>query len=373
MKTIKYKYSAKDYKKSLQFLSKTDLIVDIETLGFSSEKLPIYLIGTAYPDNDSIILTLFFAETEKEETELLQAFFVQLKGFSRIITFNGDRFDLPYIFNRTKIFNIEDGRLLDPVNENRIASLDIYRAIRGRKNLFSLSNFNQKSLEGFLGIEREDEYDGGKLISVYRRYEKNKNEEDERLLLLHNRDDLLGLFRILPLLSYDKIAFSIDDDLNLDWDFDEKYLYIGSTLKHPLPKPIRLKGESYYFIFEEDKAKAALSVYEGYLCYFYPYPSQYVYLLREETIVPKALATSIPASRKRPANREECYVQAFGHYLEVDDGYVKENKEFFSKEKLFKKSLKENKSFIKITDDSLDKHFLCSYLNFLIKNHRQKQ
>ena len=50
------------------------------------------------------------------------------------------------------------------------------------KPLLCLENYKQKSIEAFLGIDREDKYSGGELINVY--YEYLAQKDDEKLSLL---------------------------------------------------------------------------------------------------------------------------------------------------------------------------------------------
>ena len=65
-----------------------------------------------------------------------------------------------------------------------------------------LENLKQKSIEQFLGIAREDKYNGGQLIEVYGEYLQTHSELLKHLLILHNEDDLKGMPQILPILAY---------------------------------------------------------------------------------------------------------------------------------------------------------------------------
>lgn len=48
--------------------------------------------------------------------------------------------------------------------------LDIFKELSPIKPLLRLENYKQKSIEAFLGIDREDKYSGGELINVYYEY-----------------------------------------------------------------------------------------------------------------------------------------------------------------------------------------------------------
>ena len=65
-----------------------------------------------------------------------------------------------------------------------------------------MTHGKQKDWEHFLELYREDIYDGGQLIAVYKEYLMNKEEALLHNLLLHNEEDLLGMKYLLPLFSY---------------------------------------------------------------------------------------------------------------------------------------------------------------------------
>ena len=56
-----------------------------------------------------------------------------------------------------------------------------------------MTHGKQKDWEHFLELYREDIYDGGQLIAVYKEYLMNKEEALLHNLLLHNEEDLLGM------------------------------------------------------------------------------------------------------------------------------------------------------------------------------------
>ena len=53
-----------------------------------------------------------------------------------------------------------------------------------------------------MGVCREDKYNGGQLIEVYKDYLATRDEFLYNLLILHNEDDLKGMPSILPVLYY---------------------------------------------------------------------------------------------------------------------------------------------------------------------------
>ena len=83
------------------------LFVDIETLGLSPKTSPIYLIGCGYFDNNGFNISQFFADSYQDEPYLLQDFLSFSSGFKTLMHFNGDKFDLPFIKGRCRIYGLE--------------------------------------------------------------------------------------------------------------------------------------------------------------------------------------------------------------------------------------------------------------------------
>lgn len=178
------------------FIPQNTIFTDIETTGLSSQKHFIYCIGISYIENDSLVIVQWFAENRQEEALILHEFvqFLQ-KGVEVIVTYNGKTFDLPFIEKRCQYHHLN-------LDLSSISHRDLLQEIRPLRHLLSLPRLRQKDIEIFLDIAREDLYDGGKLIEIYLEYEKNKDPDLLHLLWIHNYEDMKGMYRILPALSY---------------------------------------------------------------------------------------------------------------------------------------------------------------------------
>ena len=162
------------------------MFFDIETTGFSPVKAIVYMIGCARRIKNRIVIDQYFAETPDDEAAVIEAFAGSLSGCSTIISFNGVGFDIPFLKNKYKKYKQED-----PFCNVQI--LDIFKELSPIKPLLCLENYKQKSIEAFLGIDREDKYSGGELINVYYEYLAQKDDEKLSLLLTHNYEDVLGM------------------------------------------------------------------------------------------------------------------------------------------------------------------------------------
>ena len=180
------------------------MFFDIETTGFSPVKAIVYMIGCARRIKNRIVIDQYFAESVDDEAAVIEAFAGSLSGCSTIISFNGVGFDIPFLKNKYKKYKQED-----PFCNVQI--LDIFKELSPIKPLLCLENYKQKSIEAFLGIDREDKYSGGELINVYYEYLAQKDDEKLSLLLTHNYEDVLGMTKLLSILSYKECIHGIAD------------------------------------------------------------------------------------------------------------------------------------------------------------------
>lgn len=171
------------------------LFVDIETTGFTARSSCLYLIGAIYFEKDQIHLMQFFAEKKEEEVDVLKAFLSLCQSHSILVHYNGNNFDIPYMKQKCAQYHLRE-----PFSH--MTGVDIYKRIMPYKKLLGLENVKQKTVEQFMGIKRDDQYNGGELIQIYEDYVKAPLPSDLDLLLLHNADDMKGMFSILPVLTY---------------------------------------------------------------------------------------------------------------------------------------------------------------------------
>jgi uncharacterized protein YprB with RNaseH-like and TPR domain len=104
-----------------------------------------------------------------------------LEGADTICTFNGDRFDLPFLERQTRLDLRGPFRSLDLLRECR------RHGIKG----------GLKTLEERFGIARESRgMSGWDALRLWDRYEKDADAEALRLLLVYNREDVMNLLQL---------------------------------------------------------------------------------------------------------------------------------------------------------------------------------
>ena len=165
-------------------------VFDIETTGLNPKYCKVILIGILYNKGNQTILKQFFANLEGDERELLLEFKNQIIQFEKHITFNGITFDIPFLNSRLKKHNIDF--YLDKSND-----IDILRFIKPYKEKLSLSDCRLKTIEKYIGIQREDTISGKESIKIYKEFINTDNPQQrdqlKEKILLHNYEDIYYL------------------------------------------------------------------------------------------------------------------------------------------------------------------------------------
>lgn len=288
------------------------LFFDIETTGFSAKTSALYLIGAVYYENQSWNIIQWFAESSSEEEDILKAFFDFCKQYRLLLHFNGEGFDIPYLMQKAEHYKLDT-----PFSS--MESLDIYRSIRPFKQILKLSHINQKAMEAFLGIHREDRYSGGELIQVYHRFEKTHTDCDLALLILHNKDDLQGMLHLTALLAYPALflehRFTLHHAEWMDTSDGQPDLILELLLSHPLPKPVSQQLDFGYLKADGHICRLLIHAREGELKYFFADYRNYYYLPSEDRVIHQSVASCLPASKRVRAKASQCYERRYGLFL----------------------------------------------------------
>ena len=83
------------------------IFVDIETTGFTARSSKLYMIGCGYYEEGDWYVRQYFAETYSEEADIIKEFYSFLSCFKCIIHFNGNKFDIPYLQQKSDLLHLE--------------------------------------------------------------------------------------------------------------------------------------------------------------------------------------------------------------------------------------------------------------------------
>lgn len=291
------------------------LFVDIETTGLSAAYSSIYLMGCCFFQNGEWQIRQWLCEKDEEEAELLNAFYKHLSSYSILIHFNGNQFDLPFIIKRAQKYDI-------PISFDTMEGVDLYKRIFPYRHFLRLANCKQKTLEEFLDIRRKDEYSGGELIHIYKQFCKEPTDDAMELLLLHNRDDVYGMLRLLPILSYADFfnepltVRKVETNTTKDaFGKPQKELLLYFTLTTRLPKPISCHGNDCYFTGKNTDGMIKVPIFCEEMKYFYSDYKNYYYLPHEDMAIHKSVSMYVDPAFREQANASTCYTRKTGEYL----------------------------------------------------------
>lgn len=334
------------------------LFLDIETTGFAAKSSSLYLIGTAYYRNASWHIRQWFAQDVSDEPALLTDFFTFAADYNYLVHFNGNNFDLPYLLQKCKQYDL-------PYHFEPFEGLDIYKRISPYKFFLHTANCKQKSLEELMGIEREDPFNGGELISIYHEYVKQPSEEAYHFLLLHNKEDMIGMLRILPLLSFYDLfnsklrAVKVQSNRYVDYHgHDRQELLMKLSLPCPLPFPVSNLANGCYFSGENEEGILKVPIYEEEMKYFYANYKDYYYLPSEDVAIHKSVASFVDKDHRTQATAATCYTRKFSSYLPEWDEIVTP---------FFKRDYKSKDFFFELTDErKKDRELFSVYASHIL-------
>ena len=205
-------------------------VFDIETTGLSTARNTARVILTAMlvPTEDGVRITQYLAEDPYEEDRVLEEtmqFFIR-NQIDYLITYNGASFDLPFMNRRMEA--LHHPYSLTPYDLDLYVFLKRYTTLPSR-----LDSLSQKSVERYLGIgsDRKDVITGRESVRLYYEYVTSKSPMLEKVILTHNREDVLQLYRILKIAGYDDFSSHLNG-----CSLHEALAGYGLPVRVPLPQ-----------------------------------------------------------------------------------------------------------------------------------------
>lgn len=343
-----------------ELFSEDAIFFDIETTGFSPATSTIYLIGCMYRKEQTLTIRQFFAENKTDEHQVLLQFMELLSHFKTIISFNGIGFDIPFIKAKCDRYSIEE-------HFKDYHYLDIFKCVGSIKFLLKQQNYKQKTIENFLGIHRDDMFSGGELINVYEDYVKTHSEEAEKLLLLHNFEDVTGMLDLMPILTYYQVlngAYAVKTvEIAPHTSYEGtrgQELIITIQNDCIVPKRVSHQQQEFYFTLNKDITKVRVPVLEGELKYFYPNYKDYFYLPKEDLAIHKSVASFVDKEYRERAKACNCYTRKTGYFLPQYEPIMNP---------VFKQNYKDKITYFEMTEDFMSSDvMLRRYVDHVFQN-----
>ncbi|MGN0347179.1 MAG: ribonuclease H-like domain-containing protein [Lachnospiraceae bacterium] len=318
------------------------LFLDIETTGFTARNSNLYLIGAVYYSEEEWHTIQWFAEKYAEELQLLTAFFDFASNYKFLIHYNGNQFDIPYLLGKCQQYELAS-------NFDAFSGIDIYRRINPYRDILSLSDLKQKTIEEFLGLNREDPFSGRELISKYHDFVCSGDETLSHEILLHNEEDLKGMLKIIEVLAYADLFHKNIRVMKAQASYYQnasqkrcQEIIMKLKLETPLPVPFSFRGAGCYFSGSGQEGSLKVPLYEEEMKYFYSNYKNYYYLPAEDVAMHKSVATFVDKEHRIQATAANCYTRKKSLFLPQWDTVFTP---------FFKRDYRSKELFFELTDD----------------------
>ena len=238
-------------------LKKDECILDIETTGLDPKRDKLVVLGLIYFDykKNKFYIDQYFSKNDYEEIRLLQIYKEKIRE-KKLITYNGEIFDLPFLNIRLM------ENKLEPVFPE---SKDLFKIIKSKRKLIEFESMKLIHIEKIVGIQRNDppRY---KVISKLSKKDENRN--NPRPILIHNKNDLIATEAISNLddLINDKLSFEISDyKIHLDSAYIDKDIGYFEFFSDKNLKSSLFQGENYSFLIKDKLIKLKIMFLYGKL------------------------------------------------------------------------------------------------------------
>ncbi|HER43060.1 MAG TPA: hypothetical protein ENO08_01200 [Candidatus Eisenbacteria bacterium] len=161
--------------------------LDLETTGLAMA--PLFLVGLMYSSGDDLVIDQLFARDYTEERAVLVHTAETLRRFGVLVTFNGARFDVPFLEDRM----IYSGLEFAPT-PGHLDLLPVARRVLKKRT----PNHKLQTLERFLcNRKRVDDVPGCEIPGVYHEYVRTRDAGRIAGVFHHNRLDLLTMLQLV--------------------------------------------------------------------------------------------------------------------------------------------------------------------------------
>jgi len=156
--------------------------LDIETSAMKADLGMVVAVGLLKGEEPEVR----FTDTPEEERKVLEWLRDELKGCSKLVTWYGPGFDIPFLLARAALHQVDLSKLIE------IPMLDLCEWSRGH---LLLSSYRLESVARFFGFQRTVEFHGGD-VSALSKLAARGDHEARKLIVDHCKEDLLLLKRV---------------------------------------------------------------------------------------------------------------------------------------------------------------------------------
>ncbi len=228
---------------------------------------------------------IWTSEKESDEYDMLTELAAALSGIRKIITFNGNSFDIPHLKRKYEAYGMED-----PFYQKDYR--DLYLEYR--------------ELYVILGLP-------SRKLNDYAEFLKLKPE-------------LSDAEKTLAIMQLDSIRSFLDGN----WQFEEAWrdhdlLCYRLQVSDAFPVRISFHDAVYHVILEDRSAYISVQIIDETIRRYYTDISQYVYLPMEGYAIHKSMASFVAKEHKEKAVRENCFsVTSYSDLFLTDEARIQQ-------------------------------------------------
>ena len=269
-------------------------------------------------NESGVRLISWISEQESDEYEMLTALSDALDSIRRIITFNGNAFDLPHLHQKYKAFD-----LMDPLQGKQY--LDLMLRLKPISRFLALPSGKLADFAGFLHLAQPDASDEASF-----RFHPGAEDKHEA----STPNDALYTLECMSLLHY---ADFLDQGARIrEVTTDEERVIFRLHYPDGFPVGFSVHDSGFHLRFSEDGTVLLSSrICNGSIRYYHTDVKNYWYLPLEGYAIHKSAAQCVDESRREKAVRENCYhlvpvSPAFLQDPAMLDGYLKSVLAYFA-------------------------------------------
>ena len=253
-------------------------------------------------NESGVRLISWISEQESDEYEMLTALSDALDSIRRIITFNGNAFDLPHLHQKYKAFD-----LMDPLQGKQY--LDLMLRLKPISRFLALPSGKLADFAGFLHLAQPDASDEASF-----RFHPGAEDKHEA----STPNDALYTLECMSLLHY---ADFLDQGARIrEVTTDEERVIFRLHYPDGFPVGFSVHDSGFHLRFSEDGTVLLSSrICNGSIRYYHTDVKNYWYLPLEGYAIHKSAAQYVDKSRREKAVRENCY-----HLVPVSPAFLQD-------------------------------------------------
>lgn len=295
---------------------KDPVFFDIETTGLSWRTSHTCILGFLQKKEQTWVLEQWLLDHPFAEKDMLIAFAEHLAscctGKTVLVHFNGSTFDLPYLAHKYAFYHLDNPLV-------SVRARDLFRELSPFRKILPVSSMKQQALEALLMTGRTDRTDGKDFVRTYQDWLQSGEDALRNKLLCHNREDVLGLAKLLPLCALPSLLrknYEVTHCEEIQAKTDTApVLLLRLHLPYVLPFPLQYSDGSFSLsTVSEDLSQINLTVSgeQGSRKYFFSNFRDYYYLPEEDQAIHKSVAAYVDSAHKKRATASTCYVRKEG-------------------------------------------------------------